>query len=113
MSLFSIRERIFFLKTFRNLGPGEEFNKSIEKAKAIIASQPPKSVLALLDATNVHFNSEMTSTMSEFVKANTPYIKSAAVVGIIGLLKIVLSTLAKSPGVISISFRLEMKHANF
>ena len=86
------------LEDISNLGPCEEFNKSISKAKEIIASQSPKSVLALLDATNVHFNSEMISTMTEFVKANTPYIKSATVVGIAGLLKIVLSTLSKVSG---------------
>ena len=100
-------ERIYFiehegkkilLEDISNMEPGEEFLTAIDTAKKIIASQPQNSVLALLDATNVHFNSDMLNAMSEFVKGNTPYVKCAAVVGIEGLLKIVLSTLSKVAG---------------
>lgn len=86
------------LEDISHLGPGEDFVNTIESAKKIIRSQPEKSVLALLDASNVHFNSEMLGIISEFAKGNTPYIKSATVVGIEGLLKIVLSTISKAAG---------------
>ncbi len=86
------------LEDLTNLGPGDEYLNTIETAKGIIASQPLKSVLALLDATNVRFNSEMLDVITEFVKHNTPFIKSTAVVGITGLLKIVIATVSKITG---------------
>jgi hypothetical protein len=86
------------LEDFSELKPGEEFIQTIAMAKQMIASQPPKSVLALMDATNARFNTEALSLLSDFVKSNTPYIKCAVVVGIEGLLKVALSTISQISG---------------
>jgi hypothetical protein len=43
--------------------------------------------------------------MKEFTKANTPYIKAAAVVGISGLLEVAMSAVAKFSGRSFISFK--------
>ena len=62
----------------------EEVVPWIERAKAIIRSQPEKSVLALLNVKNAKFDTEVTTALKEFAKGNDPYIKFAAVYGIEG-----------------------------
>ena len=86
------------IEDFSNLTPGKEFLGVIAFAQKTIASQPPHSVLALLDATNAHYDTEIISAMKQFVKANTPYIKCAAVVGIKGLLNVALNVLSNAAG---------------
>jgi hypothetical protein len=70
----------------------------ISKAQAIIAKEPPKSVLAVFDASGSVFNNDVLNVMKEFTKANNPYIKAASVVGINGLLKIALTAVSKFSG---------------
>ncbi|MBN1896070.1 hypothetical protein JW906_16410 [bacterium] len=86
------------IEDFSGLKPGEEFDKTLETARQTIASQPPKSVLALFDATNASFNMEALNAMSGFVKQNTPYIKKACAVGIKGLLVVALQTVTRLGG---------------
>jgi hypothetical protein len=86
------------VEDFTNIPPGPEFIDQIKKAQALIATQPPKSVLALFDASGDHFNNENLNAMKEFTRANTPFIKAAAVVGITGLLKIALTAVSKFSG---------------
>lgn len=86
------------IEDFSNLYPGKEFLDTIAAARALIASQPPKSVLALLDATSAHYDTEILAAMKGFVKANGPYIKCAVVVGISGLANIALTTLTNVSG---------------
>jgi hypothetical protein len=93
------------VEDFTNLKPGPEFLAQLVKAKALIASQPPKSVLALFDATGSTFNNEILNVMKEFTTANKPYIKAASVVGITGLLNIALSTISKVAGREFVSFK--------
>jgi hypothetical protein len=86
------------IEDFTNLRPGQEFLDTIQTAQTLIAKQPPKSVLAVLDATNASYNSEILAKMKDFVQANTPYIKCATVVGITGLLSVALITMSKASG---------------
>ena len=84
------------IEDFSGLRPGPEFLDTIKAAQTAITSQPPKSVLALLDASNANYNAEIMGAMKEFVQANTPYIKCVAVVGVTGLLSVALTTLSKA-----------------
>jgi hypothetical protein len=86
------------LEDFSGLEPGKEFTETLDIARKTIASQPPKSVLAVLDATNAHYDNETLGLLKDFVKANTPYIKAATVVGITGLLGIALRTVVAFSG---------------
>ena len=61
----------------------------IEGAKAIIASQPKNSVLALVNVKDASFDTTITAALKDFMKANTPYIKCAAVYGVDGLKEVV------------------------
>jgi hypothetical protein len=86
------------IEDFTNLKAGPEFIVILKTAQGIIASQPPKSVLAVFDATGSSFNNEILNAMKEFTKANTPYIKAATVVGITGLLQVALTAVSKFSG---------------
>lgn len=86
------------LEDFSAVKPGEEFQQTLEQAGLAIRSQPPKSVLALFDATNANFDMESLTALGEFVKKNTPFIKFAAVVGITGLLTIALQAVQRVGG---------------
>ena len=86
------------LEDFSGLQPGAEFMETVEAARKLIASQPPNSVLAVLDATNAHYDNEALGALKDFVKANTPYVKRSCVVGITGLLGIAVRTLTSFSG---------------
>jgi hypothetical protein len=70
----------------------------IRKARKLIDSQPFHSVLTLVDATNSVFDTEVLVILKDFVKANTPYIKYTAVVGITGLKEVGLMAVSKAAG---------------
>jgi len=61
----------------------------IEKAKAVISSQPLNSVLALVNVKDGHFDTRVTSALKDFTKANAPYMKCAAVYGVEGLKEVI------------------------
>lgn len=86
------------IEDFSNLRPGKEFLDTIDAAQKLIASRPRNSVMAVLDATGAHYDIDIIARMKDFVKANSPYIKSSAVVGVTGLLYIALNTLANAAG---------------
>ena len=86
------------LQDFSNMRPGPEFFDAVRAAKAMIASQPPKSVLTLLDATNSVFDAEVLSVLKDFAKANTPFMKSTTVVGITGLKAVGLIAVSRAAG---------------
>jgi len=92
------KDKQILLVDFSGIKPGEEFNEAVEESKKIIHSQPEKSVLALFDATDGHFDQEVINKLKEFAASNTPYIKTSALVGVTGLLNIALMTISKFAG---------------
>jgi len=98
VSFTAFKGKQILIEDFSNLVPGEDFKATIELARKTIANQPKSSVLAVLDATNASFNTEILGLMKEFVKSNTPYIKAAAVTGVNGLAKIALSAITQASG---------------
>jgi hypothetical protein len=86
------------IEDFSNLRPGDEFRATLEAARTIIHSQPPKSVLALFDATHSTFNAEAIGLVKDFTAQNEPFVKGAAVVGIEGLRRIALMAVSKFSG---------------
>lgn len=61
----------------------------IDKAKALISTKPHQSLLTLTDVTNFRFNEKVSDLMKEYAAHNKPFVKAAAVVGIVGLKKII------------------------
>lgn len=86
------------LEDFSAVKPGDEFKQTLDQAALTIRSQPPKSVLAVFDATDANFDMESLTALGEFVKKNTPFMKYATVVGITGLLTIALQAVQRVGG---------------
>lgn len=67
----------------------------VARAKSIIASRPPQSLLTLTNVANAQQNDAVNQQMKIFTAHNKAYVKAAAVVGIEGLKKIVLDTIVQ------------------
>jgi hypothetical protein len=93
-----IKGKKILIEDFSGLKPGEEFNRTLETARQIIASQPPKSVLALFDATDAYFDKDSLSALGDFVKQNTPFVKFSCAIGIKGLLVVALQAVTRLGG---------------
>jgi hypothetical protein len=70
----------------------DEIVPGIEEAKAIIRSQPKKSVLGLVNVKGASFDLSITAALKEFVKGNEPYMICAAVYGVEGLKEVIFSS---------------------
>ena len=70
----------------------------IAQAKAVIATQPPKSVMTLTDVTEAAFNSAVSEAMKDLVSHNKPYVTAAAVVGVAGLKQIIFNAVVRFSG---------------
>jgi len=70
----------------------------IDQAKAVIVTQPPKSVMTLTDVTGTGFNSDVSESMKAFVNHNKPYVAAAAVVGVTGLKQIIFNAVVRFSG---------------
>jgi hypothetical protein len=66
-----------------------EMVQVIEEAKRAIRTKPEGSVLTLTDVTNARFDETVTQKMKEFTVHNKPYVKAAAVIGVVGIKKII------------------------
>jgi len=62
--------------------------QEIEKAKAFVATQPPKSLRILTVVRNTRYNGAVLQGMKELAKHDEPYVRASAVVGLTGLLRI-------------------------
>lgn len=79
-------------------GKPDEIVPWIEKAKAVIRSQPKKSVLGLVNVKGASFDLSVTAALKEFAKGNEPYMKCAAVYGVEGLKGVVFSSILAFTG---------------
>jgi hypothetical protein len=84
-------------ENFEN-GKPEEILPWIEKAKAVIRSQPEKSVLALVNVKDAKFDMSVTAALKDFVKGNEPYMKCAAVYGVEGLKEVIFRSVLAFSG---------------
>jgi len=80
---------------FSNLKKTEEIFAVVDKAQAIIRSQPKGSALILTNFENMHFNNDVFKKVSEYAKGNTEFVKASAVIGLSGLIKVMYSGFAK------------------
>jgi len=61
----------------------------IDQAKLVIRTRPEQSVLTLTDVTNMRFDDRVSEEMKAFTLHNKPYVRAAAVVGVVGIKKII------------------------
>jgi len=96
--IIDFQGRKMFFIDFSNLKTIEEINELIQIAKKYIHSQPPKSVYTLTSVEGTHFNNEITKIFTDYVKSNSPYVKTSAVTGISGLKLILYNSMMKLTG---------------
>ncbi len=82
-------KNIFFID-FRGCSTAEAL-ATIADARAKIARCPPASVLTLTDITDGAYDDHVTDALKELAKANKPFVKASAVVGVSGLRKVIYS----------------------
>ncbi len=68
-----------------------ELQKVMGEAKQTIAREPRNSVRTLSDFTEVAADNSFTNGLAEFAKHNKPYVRAAALVGIKGVSRLILS----------------------
>ena len=66
----------------------EEVLDLISLAKKSISIRPPKSIFTLTNLSNMYFNTEVYTAISDYARMNEPYVKASAVVGLSGLMMI-------------------------
>jgi hypothetical protein len=70
-----------------------EIKMILDKANALVATKPEKSVYIITDVTNLKFNNDMSGLFKDYAVANTKYVKASVLVGLDGLQMIVFSAI--------------------
>ena len=76
---------------FTNVQDSGEAIRHIEAAKAVVATQPARSLRVLVNVSGSHFDTSVSQAMKEFAAHNKPYVIASCVVGMTGLMKVVLT----------------------
>ncbi len=89
-------KRILFIDLARK-SPAELL-EAIREAKAIIAEQPPGSLLTLTDVEGSTYNREVADELKAYVAHNKPYVRAGAVVGLNDLKRVIFNFLNRVTG---------------
>lgn len=76
----------------------EENIDVIVKARERIDVQAPKSLLLLTNVTNAHYDPKAADAMKAYSKANTPFVKASAVVGVTGIKRVIYQAIVRMTG---------------
>ena len=72
----------------------EEAFPLIEECADQVRRRPENSVLTLTVVSKGKFNTELVDYLKDLTKGNTPYVRKAAVVGVVGLYRVVISAIS-------------------
>lgn len=76
----------------------EELQRAVRLGSELVQSQPPHSLLILVDVTGVEYNIESFAVVQQSVAANRPYIRARAVVGLPQVAAVPFSLVARLAG---------------
>lgn len=79
---------------YSRLKKPDEIFAVIQIAGEIIQHAPPKSLLSLIDVTDIYFDTEVVNRLRDAAKENEPHIRASAIVGITGLKRAILPVIA-------------------
>jgi hypothetical protein len=71
---------------------------AVEQSKAIVAQQPPRSLLTLTYVKGSRFNREIIEALKDLVVHNGPFVKHGVIVGLAGLQRVIYVTLTQLTG---------------
>jgi hypothetical protein len=96
--IITYKGKTYFYMDFSMLKNLEDISSAISESKQYIRKQPLKSVLALTNVEGLHFNTEIISLFTDFLKGNKPFMSASAIVGIGGLVQFALNGAMKITG---------------
>lgn len=73
--------------------PVEQASLLADVSPKIIQKEPLNSVLFLIDVTEARYNPEIIEKLKRATKGNNPYVKKTAVVGVVGMKKILFNAI--------------------
>jgi hypothetical protein len=83
---------------FSNLLTNEDFVKLIEIIKPVIAKYKERSLYTITNVEGVRYDSFTRNIFIEYTTHNKPYVKKGALIGLDGVKKMIINTLAKVTG---------------
>lgn len=75
-----------------------EILTAISEAKAVIALEPPGSLLTLTDVEGSNYNREVADELKAYVAHNKPFVRAGAVVGLNDLKRVIFNFLNRVTG---------------
>ena len=82
------RGQRILLFDYQGIHDPQEALREIENSKAVVATQPRKSLRILTNVRNARYNGAVLQGMKELARHDEPYVTASAVVGLTGLLRI-------------------------
>ncbi|WP_422361863.1 hypothetical protein [Reichenbachiella sp.] len=76
----------------------EEAPAIMDEAANVISQHPPKSVMSLVDMTDMRFNKVVIAKVTEIARINEPYVKLTAIVGLNSVAKLIAKSVIKLTG---------------
>ncbi len=70
-------KRILFMDFSEMNGPGEALSE-LERARTVIAREPPSSLLTLTDVTGTRYDDDIIKAFQALAAHNKPYVRAAA-----------------------------------
>ena len=76
------------LEDLSGIQDDDELIGLVKQAQQVVQSQPPKSVLVVVDLTNSRLSPKVYQFSKTATEENSPYVKASTIVGISGLMDI-------------------------
>jgi hypothetical protein len=89
--LIEHRGRQVLLLDYSGIRDPAEALRYIEESKRIVEKHPPKSLRVLTDSTDSHYDGTVVQALKELARHDEPFVFASAVVGVVGLKKVVLT----------------------
>ena len=95
---FSRDGKNFIYVDFSGFKSGADFTGLIEVIKPVITKYPKNSIFTIANMENVRLDSGTKLIAKEFMEHNKPYVKYSVIIGVDGIKKHMVSTVAKLSG---------------
>ncbi|MEP2026603.1 MAG: hypothetical protein ABJH98_02010 [Reichenbachiella sp.] len=92
-----IEDKTIIFTDLANLTP-EEGPEVMDEAARVISQYAPKSVMSLVDMTDMRFNKVVIAKVTEIARMNEPYVKVTAIVGLNSVAKLIAKSVIKLTG---------------
>jgi len=95
---FNCEGKNFIYIDFSGLRSGKEFFEQIELVKPVISKYPGLSVHTITNVEDIRIDVETKNIALEYLNHGKPYVKTAVIIGMDGIKKMMISTIIKLSG---------------